>query len=1206
MANTPRLVTRNPQDAICWQEKEFRAELAEACRLIDELPELDGATRDSERRVLPKLDALDEALGRFRRPLTGVRPHVDHIAYAFELIGHRKAKRTATVRAAIDKMEAQHRDPTIRPRHNPERPIDLALDRYEALVLERGYGTPRPHGGQERIDMPTTAEEVGRPLAEFTSIAIARLKQINSVADRPGPVVGGGGGDPGPTSAPVEWHEQDFRNEVDAACRRIDRDAELKDLPHNAERRLLRKLEALDGLLSHHKRPLSGARTYVRPVPYALELIRHSGAPATARVRDAVAALLAKHPGASRKLRHNPERPIDLKLDDYEARVLERGYGTPRAHGSLSRIDKPATAEDVGCALADLTGIAMQRLTHINTLVDRPGPLKGIEENAMHHLVNPVAGALLRKGLARYKKGLPENPLRPGSIDLITVAIDCGVGMKDLRFSRENQRIVEDARGDSPLVPHPCIAKRRYTFRQLLATGERLRRAELGDRASASALLNRTLRSLRDLMALPGIQATERDAVPRDFEARVRRAVAAGPSRFGSHWKRDMERWREYDRKHRETLPLPDDIALALRVLIAETGLPTSKVAAATEIKVDNLQPWITGFSTPSHGQQDAIERLAGFLGTTAERLTASVSAEWRVRSMSIDHPDFVPEIARYLPKGFEELEFDAQTKLIAKIKRTHLTQDTASARRGAALVKDPYRLKFDKWPQSMKDAWKAQYPEPGDPSKNWTMRVPGEDVVDHDIDEDLSAADRPLRPATVGLHLLIMESMLGYFIRPRVLTELQRQQAAMLNESMTTDFRPRSGLGIPMELIHPAILAIPDLVSSFVWWRSHRSGMQTRLTLTMLNVASKFVRPKSGVVWHQDSFPVLKRFKEWWDNNPHDLSEGRLKLDIAPFDKNWQKAVKKTFRTHARDHKKVRKGKLPSSRDPFLPINAVLKEDAPMEAYMAGVHTMLASRPAKVINRHVHLRDAILTLVLLQTGLRAGTLLFQLDPEEEDAPALSAHEEQQRQNSEMRIWKETGKDGAVAWRIRIAADRFKNYFSSFFQGGKPYEYTLKDEEDLYAKIDRYLDFARPYMLKDRATNAFFVTQFGTDVDAAEIRDIYHRITRYYFVERPTLPKAGEPAEAARDRMGIPGMMIHGPHAVRHIIATQVVKSTGSLHMAAWAIQDTYQTAAKHYARFYPNDKSAMAAKALEDARAAARATAEARRAAAEERALAA
>lgn len=55
----------------------------------------------------------------------------------------------------------------------------------------------------------------------------------------------------------------------------------------------------------------------------------------------------------------------------------------------------------------------------------------------------------------------------------------------------------------------------------------------------------------------------------------------------------------------------------------------------------------------------------------------------------------------------------------------------------------------------------------------------------------------------------------------------------------------------------------------------------------------------------------------------------------------------------------------------------------------------------------------------------------------------------------------------------------------------------------------------------------------------------------------------------------------HGPHNVRDVLATHVLKATGSYEQASYAIQDTPEVVAKHYGRFLPQDKAALAAQVL-------------------------
>lgn len=64
----------------------------------------------------------------------------------------------------------------------------------------------------------------------------------------------------------------------------------------------------------------------------------------------------------------------------------------------------------------------------------------------------------------------------------------------------------------------------------------------------------------------------------------------------------------------------------------------------------------------------------------------------------------------------------------------------------------------------------------------------------------------------------------------------------------------------------------------------------------------------------------------------------------------------------------------------------------------------------------------------------------------------------------------------------------------------------------------------------------------------------------------------------------IKGLLPHGPHNVRDVLATHVLKKTGSYEQAGYAIQDSPEIVAKHYGRFFPHDKSALAAVVLNEA----------------------
>jgi hypothetical protein len=53
------------------------------------------------------------------------------------------------------------------------------------------------------------------------------------------------------------------------------------------------------------------------------------------------------------------------------------------------------------------------------------------------------------------------------------------------------------------------------------------------------------------------------------------------------------------------------------------------------------------------------------------------------------------------------------------------------------------------------------------------------------------------------------------------------------------------------------------------------------------------------------------------------------------------------------------------------------------------------------------------------------------------------------------------------------------------------------------------------------------------------------------------------------------------PTASHDVIATHILKQTGSYEQASYAIQDTPEMVAQHYGRFLPQDKAAISAEIL-------------------------
>lgn len=165
-----------------------------------------------------------------------------------------------------------------------------------------------------------------------------------------------------------------------------------------------------------------------------------------------------------------------------------------------------------------------------------------------------------------------------------------------------------------------------------------------------------------------------------------------------------------------------------------------------------------------------------------------------------------------------------------------------------------------------------------------------------------------------------------------------------------------------------------------------------------------------------------------------------------------------------------------------------------------------------------------------------------------------------------------------AGWEVVIPANAFKNSNSSFF-GRKPFRLLLPDLDELYHHLDAYIADHRPRLMNGASDpGTFFVktvkrTSRDASYNQAAFYEAWRLIIQRYGIHNPYT-----------GRGAIEGLLPHGPHNVRDVLATHVLKQTGSYEQAGYAIQDTAEMVARHYGRFLPEDKTALAAKVLNEA----------------------
>jgi hypothetical protein len=369
------------------------------------------------------------------------------------------------------------------------------------------------------------------------------------------------------------------------------------------------------------------------------------------------------------------------------------------------------------------------------------------------------------------------------------------------------------------------------------------------------------------------------------------------------------------------------------------------------------------------------------------------------------------------------------------------------------------------------------------------------------------------------------------------------------------------SGLGVPRAKLAMGLLVFPAVWDWYIQWRERRRGFFTTWDVNMLQLGLALTREDTG--WLRQSPGLGARLQPIAGL----VSQGDIDAALA----DWGDACDRCYKhglARAKEIQRVAR----VHRDPFEPIMPILEADSPVGAYRSITEEILRLMPDARRNPRpaAEASRAFLMLRLgLHLGLRQKNLRELLVCPRGRAPTPERKLEI-RKRGELR-WSNRD-DG---WEVLIPASAFKNANSSFF-GSKPFRLVLPDLGGLYAHIDAYVGTHRAILLGGaRDPETFFVKTVKTTS-----RDASYNKTTFYEAWRLTIQRYGI-RNPYTGRGAIEGLLPHGPHNVRDVLATHILKQTGSYEQASYAIQDTPDTVAKHYGRFLPQDKAALAAQIL-------------------------
>lgn len=247
-----------------------------------------------------------------------------------------------------------------------------------------------------------------------------------------------------------------------------------------------------------------------------------------------------------------------------------------------------------------------------------------------------------------------------------------------------------------------------------------------------------------------------------------------------------------------------------------------------------------------------------------------------------------------------------------------------------------------------------------------------------------------------------------------------------------------------------------------------------------------------------------------------------------------WRRRCEATYVATRALREEFLKKKSPS-RDPMEPIESVLALPNPLEAIADMVLRMGAARPNTNGKREaVWARDILFVKLLASNPLRIKNMRW-----------LTY---QTNNKGHLR------QDSTGAWSIYVPKNELKNHDGA----AKDKDYHMPVRPEVWRDIEQYLKHYRP-MLAAQDTDIIFVSE-GKQFSRNGLGKRFEMLTRLYL-------------------QGCPGV---GPHAMRHIVATSILKSNpNDWAGAAMALHDKEETVRSHYAHLAQSDAARWLDKTL-------------------------
>ena len=584
-------------------------------------------------------------------------------------------------------------------------------------------------------------------------------------------------------------------------------------------------------------------------------------------------------------------------------------------------------------------------------------------------------------------------------------------------------------------------------------------------------------------------------------------------------------------------------------------GLQKALLARGARVSVSTLSMWRRGGKAPQSAEslklfaliEDRYRLPEGYFASKRQRAPRAV----RRPPIAGVLPPEMRRMAWHLPDDFSDRPPSEQAEILTWVREVVIAGTTDYRKFQAAALKHRYGLQFAfAGPSIRKRAAVGGDPSSGGRGPAGPLRAP------LGLEAEMAAL------ASFKQDALTAHGMRRSGVWGAATADQRTEHFGLLFGAMAAPANgPIGGLGVPHDHLTFGLLVFPQVWDWYVQWRERRRGFFTRWEVDLVSIGVAMARQGTG--WIRQTPGLADRLLP---------IEGLVSAEaIAWARADWGRACDACHAhglARAKEIERVAK----VHRDPFEPILPILEAESPLAEYRKITDEIVrrlpdARRYPKAAAEAV--RAFLMLRLGLHTGLRQRNLRELMLCAPGDAPRADRWLVDHRRG-ELR-WIERD----AAWEVYIPSVAFKNAASSFF-GSRPFRLQLPDLSDLNLHMGGYVERHRRILLggaRDPGT-VFVKSAKVTSRTAA------YDQTTFYEAWRLAIQRYGI-FNPYTGRGAIAGLLPHGPHNVRDVLATHILKQTGSYEQASYAIQDTPEMVAKHYGRFLPQDKATLAAKVL-------------------------